>query len=135
VRVLNALVVDEIQDREDGGIDLIGLREDLFFDAVPVVLEALTLFVEVAVYPEDRGKPHGLDFRLIEGETGRVLKEVPLKFSIPLDHQRATAPLDPTLFELPFERFGVHFLDIMTDGEHDRRIVLNIFPREAYGEA
>lgn len=135
MRVLNALVVDEIQDRDDGGINLIGLREDLFFDAMPVILEALTLFVEVAIFPEDRGKPHSLEFRFIEAETGRVTKEIPLKFSIPLDHMRPTAPLDPTLFEIPFERFGAHFLDIMVDGEHDRRIVLNIFPREAYGEA
>jgi hypothetical protein len=135
VRVLNALVVDEIQDRDDGGINLIGLREDLYFDAVPVILEALSLFVEVAVYPEDRGKTHSLEFRLIEAETGRVIKEIPLRFPIPLDHMRPTAPLDPTLFEIPFERFGTHFLDILTDGEEDRRIVLSIFPREAYGEA
>lgn len=135
MRVLNALVVDEIRDRDDGGIDLIGLREDLYFDAVPVMLEALTLFVEVAIFPEDRGKSHTLEFRLVEAETGRVAKEIPLKFAIPLDHQRPTAPLDPTLFELPFERFGTHFLDIITDGEEDRRIILSIFPREAYGEA
>jgi hypothetical protein len=135
VRILNALVVDEIRDREDGGIDLVGLREDLYFDAVPVILETLTLFVELEITPADRGRRHTLEFRQVEAETGRVLKTIPLHFGIPPEHQRPTAPLDPTLFELPFENFGVYFLEIWVDGDPDRRIYLNALPRTAYGDA
>lgn len=130
MRVLNALIVDEIRDREDGGVDLIGLRSDLYFDSIPVILETLTLFVEVGLAPDDRGKPHQLEFRLVEAETERILRSAPLRVSIPLDHSRPTAPLDPTLFELPFERFGPHFLEIWTDGEPDRRILIPVLPRE-----
>ncbi|GAB4461285.1 MAG: hypothetical protein OHK0029_26380 [Armatimonadaceae bacterium] len=135
MRVLNALVIDEIRDREDGGIDLIGLREDLYFDAVPVILEALSLFVELEVAPADRGKRHTLEFRLIEADTGRTMHTASLQFMVPPDHPRPLAPLDPTLFELPFESFGAHFVELHVNSELHRRVYLNILPRTTAGES
>ena len=129
MRLLTALIVDEIRETEDGRVDLLGLREDLYFDAVPVLLERMTLFLELEVSPEDRGRRHALGFQL-SGDDDRVLKEVPIQFSIPPDYPRPTAPLDPTLFELPFERFGPHYLDIFVGGTHARRLYLTVRPRE-----
>lgn len=128
MRVANALVVDEIRDQEDGSVDLIGLREDLFFDEVPVILERLTLFVELELALDDRGKRHQLELRLAD-DTGKVLMSSALRFTLPPDHPRPIAPLDPTLFEVPFERFGLHFLDILLNGEHARRLVLSVQQR------
>lgn len=130
MRVVNALMVDEIRDREDGGVDLIGLREDLYFDAVPVILQTLTLFVEVGLTPEDRGRNHTLEFRLVEGATERVMRTASLRFTIAPNHPRPTAPLDPTLFELPFERFGPYYLEIWSNGEPDRRLMIQALQRE-----
>lgn len=128
MRLLNALVVDEIRDTEGGTVDLIGLREDLFFDQVPVILERLTLFIELEIAPEDRGVKHSFLFRLSD-TTGKTLKDVPVSFTVPPDYARPVAPLDPTFFEVPFERFGWHFIDIFTPSEHIRRIYLSILPR------
>lgn len=134
MRVLTALPVDEIKDHEDGRVDLLGLREDWFFDQVPVLLERLTVFVELEIAPADRGRKHTLVFQVAE-EGGKVLKAVPVSFGIPPDYPRPIAPLDPTLFEIPFERFGPHALDIFigNDGppyDHARRVYLSIQPRE-----
>jgi hypothetical protein len=129
LRVLNALIVDLIQQQDDGRVDLLGLREDYYFDAVPVMLNSMTLFIELEVSAEDRGKNHALLFRLID-ETGTALKEFPLRFTLPPDHPRPVAPLDPTLFEVPFAQFGMHFLDILVDGEHSRRLFLHVLPRD-----
>jgi len=89
----------------------------------------MTLFVELEVSPEDRGRRHALGFRLSDDDD-RVLKEVPIQFSVPPDYPRPTAPLDPTLFELPFERFGPYYLDIFVAGAHARRLYLTVRPRE-----
>jgi hypothetical protein len=128
MRLLTALVVDEIRENEDGRVDLLGLREDLYFDALPVILERLTLFLELEVSADDRGKDHTLGIRLSEA-TGRVLKELPLRFTVPAGFERPTAPLDPTLFELTFERFGPHQIDIFLAGEQVRHVYLSVLPR------
>jgi hypothetical protein len=129
MRLTNALIVDEIRDTESGTVDLIGLREDLYFDALPVVLERLTLFLELQIAPDDRGIKQSLLFRLSD-PNGKLLKEVPLSFTIPDGYNRPVAPLDPTLFEIPFEQWGWHFLDIFTTTEHARRLYLNVLPRD-----
>jgi hypothetical protein len=129
LRVVTALVIDDIKQHDDGRVDLLGLREDYYFDAVPVLLTSLSLFMELEVGPEDRGKRHHLLFRLID-ETGRAIKEFPVPFTMPPDYPRPIAPIDPTLFEIPFERFGPHYLDILVDGEHSRRLFLSILPRD-----
>ena len=133
MQLVTALVVDEIRDSatEEGRVDLIGLREDLFFDSVPILLEKLTLFLEVQVGVQDRGQKHRLGFRLSD-HSDKVLKESPISFAIPDEFPRMVAPLDPTLFELPFERFGPHYLDIFVNGDHQRRIYLSVLPRPDY---
>jgi hypothetical protein len=128
VRILTALVVDEIRETDDGRVDLLGLREDLYFDTLPVLLKHMTLFLEFEVAPEDSGQSHRLGVRLSEAN-GRVLKELPLRFTVPAGFDRPTAPLNPTLFELPFEQFGLHHLDIFVAGEHARRLYLTVLPR------
>lgn len=135
MQIVTALIVDEIRDseHEDGRVDLIGLRENLYFDELPVILERLTLFIEMQVGPNDRGRRHGLGFRLSD-HADKVLKEVPVNFALPENFPRMTAPLDPTLFELPFERYGPHYLDLFLDGEHQRRLYLNILPRPKNGD-
>ena len=75
MRILTALVVDEIRETEEGRVDLLGLREDLHFDTLPVVLERMTLFLEFEVAPEDinlhpdlrwkKGKPGGFGSSLL----------------------------------------------------------------------
>ena len=133
MQIVTALIVDEIRDSasEEGRVDLIGLREDLFFDSVPVVLERLTLFVEMQIGADDRGRKHRLGFRLSD-HSDKILKELPINFSLPEEFPRMTAPLDPTLFELPFERFGPHYLDMFVNGDHQRRIYLSVLPRPDY---
>ena len=131
MRVANALVVDEIRDRpDDGSVDLIGLREDLYFDDVPVVLEQLTLFIELEIGPNDRGTSHKIDIK-ISGPDGELISAAPIKFSLPADFPRPFAPLDPTLFDTTFKAFGPHALDIFVGGVHSRRLFLTVLPREA----
>lgn len=129
MRVNSALVVDEIRMHEDGRVDLLGLREELAFDQMPVILQSLSLFVELEITPEDRGRRHELELRLTDTE-GRVAKATPIRFEMPGDYDRPVAHLDPTLFDVTFHRFGPHFLDLIADGTPARRIYLNILPRE-----
>ena len=128
MRVANALVVDEIRDRADGSVDLIGLREDLYFDEVPVVLEQLTLFVEMEVGTSDRGAAHKINIK-ISGPDGETIVSAPIKFTLPPDFPRPFAPLDPTLFDTTFKQFGPHAVDIFVDETHSRRLFLTVLPR------
>ena len=129
MRVNAALVVDEIRMHDDGRVDLLGLREELYFDAVPVILQSLSLFVEMEITPEDHGRKHVLELRLSD-EDGRVSQATPIRFDIPPGYDRSTAHLDPTLFEVTFHRFGRHYLDLIADGVPDRRLYLTALPRE-----
>ena len=129
MRVANALIVDEIRDRPDGSVDLIGLREDLYFDTVPVILERLTLFIELEVGPSDRGQAHKLELR-VSGPDGQPIAMAPIKFTLPAHFPRPVAPLDPTLFDTTFRAFGPHALDIFVNGEQSRRVFLTVLPRD-----
>jgi len=129
MRVNSALVVDEIRMHDDGRVDLIGLREDLYFDVVPVILQSLSLFVEMEITPDDRGKKHVIEIRL-GNDDGKEAQATPIKFDIPADYDRPIAHLDPTLFEVTFHRFGPHYLDILCDGVPARRLFLNIALRD-----
>jgi hypothetical protein len=125
-----ALVVDEIKIHDDGRVDLLGLREELFFERVPVVLASLSLFVELEITTHDRGKKHILELRLIDDD-GRVAQAMPIQFEIPADYERPVAHVDPTLFEVTFHRFGPHYLDLLADGNLLRRVYLNAAPQES----
>ncbi|MBC8103726.1 MAG: hypothetical protein H7Z41_14220 [Cytophagales bacterium] len=129
MHVNSALVVDEIRLHDDGHVDLIGLREDLYFDQVPVILQSLSLFVELEITPEDRGGKHVLELRLLDHD-GRVAQATPIKFDIPKNYDRPTAHVDPTLFEVTFHQFGPHYLDLIADGVLARRLFLNVQQRD-----
>ena len=125
-----ALVVDEIREREDGSVDLVGLRTDLFFPTLPVLLERLSLFVDFEVEPADRGIRHNLFIRVVDPD-GKSLKESPLRFTLPPDYPRRNAPLDPTLFEVPFHQYGPHVIEIHLRGvERVFRLPLEVYPPE-----
>lgn len=133
MQVLNALVVDEIREETDGITSLIGLRDTLYFPQVPIILERLLLYIELEIAPEDRGRPHLLAVRVSRAD-GKMLKAVPIKFGVPDDYDLPTAPLDPTLFEITFDTYGLHVIDLfLSDGdtpapEHARRVYLNVLP-------
>lgn len=129
MRVANALIVDEIRDRPDGSVDLVGLREDLYFDTLPVILERLTLFIELEVGQSDRGASHKIEIR-ISGPDGVLIAAAPIKFTLPVNFPRPLAPLDPTLFDTTFKAFGPHALDIFVGGDFSRRVFLTVLPRE-----
>jgi hypothetical protein len=130
LHVNSALVVDEIKIHDDGQVDLLGLREDLYFDQVPVILQSLSLFVELEITPEDRGVKHVLELRLIDHD-GKVAQATPIKFDIPANYERPTAHVDPTLFEVTFNRFGPYYLDLITDNVLARRLYLSVRKRDA----
>ena len=133
MRVANALIVDEIRDRPDGSVDLIGLREDLYFDSVPVILERLTLFIELEIGSGDRGASHKIELR-ISGPDGGLIAAAPIKFTLPAGFPRPLAPLDPTLFDTTFREFGPHALDIFVGETHSRRVFLTVLPRDPAAE-
>lgn len=123
----SALIVDEIRERDDGSVDLIGLREDLYFDELPVVLERLTLFLETGLETADLGVRHQIDLRIVD-PAGQTLVATPVRFTLPPEYPRPTAPLDPTLFEITFRQFGPHAVEIGIGGSLVRRIPLNVLP-------
>jgi len=126
----SALVVDEIRESEDGRVDLIGLREELYFDALPVLLERLCLFLDFAVTRDDRGRRHELEIRVLDPDE-ELVQSAPIRFRLPPDYSRPTAPLDPTLFEVPFKRFGLHAVEIRIGDAIVRRLPLFILPRDS----
>ena len=130
MQILTALVVDEIRENEEGRVDLIGLRDILYFDAMPVILEKLSLFLELEVDGADRGKRHMIEIRVIDPD-GHMLKGIPIRFTLPLEHEGRTGPLDPTLFEVPFHRFGPHAVAIRIGEKVERHLSLRIAPRES----
>jgi hypothetical protein len=130
LHVSSALVVDEIRENEQGGVDLLGLREELYFDTLPVLLERLTLFLDLVVAPADRGARHAIDLSVID-PNGTVLKSIPIRFTLPADYPRPTAPLDPTLFEVPFQQFGPHTVEIQLGETTVRRLPLFILQRDS----
>lgn len=135
MQILNALVVDEIREDAEGVTSLVGLRDTLHFEQVPVILERLLMYLEVEIAPEDRGQPHILALRLSSAD-GKMLKAVPIKFGVPDDYDIPTAPLDPAIFEIKFEQFGLHVIDIFHSTadipapEHVRRVYLNVLPHD-----
>ncbi len=131
MEVINALWVDEIRKRPDGGVDLLGVFEDLYLDEIPVTLENLSLYVEVTFGPGDRGQRQTLQLHLTD-ETGQSAQEPShIRFGAPPldDYPRPSAPLDLALFEVTFRRFGAYQLDITVNGEPARRVYLYVHSR------
>jgi hypothetical protein len=133
MRLVAALMVDEIRRHPDGQVDLIGLFEDLYLDAVPAALESLTLYLELLVESDDLGRRHFLRLRLLGPNGGAVQAESRINFALPDDPELVgrAVPLDPTLFQLTLTAFGGHTLEILVDDalEPDRRLTLRVAPK------
>ena len=132
MEVTAALLVDEVKRHPDGRVDLLGLFEDIYVESVPFLLDNLSLFLDLEIGPEDKGKPHVLEVRLLGEDGAPVHPARIIRFDVPAGDQypRSTAQLDLIFPNVPFARFGVHYLDVLLDGRGARRVYLNIEPRE-----
>ena len=126
----SALVVDEIKKHPDGRVDLLGLFEDLYFESIPIILENLSLFLDIELATEDRGKRHALQFTLIGPDGAPTSDPWNIKFAVPglSEYPRNAVQLDPTLFSLTFPRFGPYAIEIhhVESGALLRRIPLHV---------
>jgi|GEM_PF-2380360 hypothetical protein len=132
MQVACALLIDEIRKHPDGRVDLLGLFEDIYLDSVPVTLESLSVFLDLEVAPEDKGKEHSLELSVTDPD-GMVSGEVTrVRFGIPPAEEfpRESAQLDLALFEVPFHRFGPHAVEIRTGGRLLRRLPLFVHPAQ-----
>lgn len=127
--ILNAHLIDDIRKHPDGRVDLIGLFEDLYLDALPVLLENLSLFVDLHLDPEDRGAARELELRVL-GPDLAVVQTSQIKFTVPpIDaYPRDTAQLDLALFEIPFHHYGPYRIDIASQGARLRSIPFRVLP-------
>lgn len=130
MEVTAALLVDEIKKHPDGRVDLLGLFEDIYVGSVPFALDNLSLFLDLELAPEDRGRKHVMEVHLLDADAGPVQPARIIKFDVPAedDYPRSTAQLDLIFPSVTFRRFGVHHLDIVLDGRRARRVYLSIQP-------
>ena len=128
MQITSALWVDEIRKHEDGRVDLLGLFEDIYLDEVPVTLESLSVFIDLEIAPEDRGRPHAIELRLTDDAGKPVQEPTKIRFSVPTEAEfpRPSAQLDLSLFQITFRRFGSHTLDILVDGAPARSLYLGV---------
>lgn len=134
MNVAAALLVDEVTKHPDGRVDLLGLFEEIYIERVPFALDNLSLFVDLELSPEDKGKRHTMEVRLSDGGgTEAVSLAQKITFDVPgeADYPRPTAQLDLIFPNVQFHRFGPHYLDIVLDGRIARRVYLGIQPRKA----
>jgi len=118
MQVITALLLDEVRKHPDGRVDLLGLFEDIYFDEVPITLESISLFVDLLLDDADKGRQHTILFALRD-EDGKALQEpTRVRFGVPPADQfpRSTAQLDMALFNVTFQRFGPHYIEIATEG-------------------
>ena len=128
MEVISALLVDEIKKHPDGRVDLLGLFEDIYVESVPFILDNLSLFVDLEIGPEDRGRRHAMEVHLLDEDGAPVQPARVIKFDMPGadDYPRSTAQLDLIFPNVTFRRFGVHHLDIVFDGRRARRVYLSV---------
>ncbi len=128
MEVTSALIVEEVKKHEDGRVDLLGLFEDIYVEHVPVTVDHFTLFLDLELAPEDKGRQHTMELRLIDAE-GRVVQP-PMKvtFDVPDEdlYPRSTAQLDLDFPDVTFKNFGVHYLQVLINGKTARRVYLSI---------
>lgn len=131
MRIASALLVDEIRKHSDGRVDLLGLFEDLYLDAVPATLESVQAYLELEFDAEDRGQRHELELQLLgpDGRPGQAPWTI--RFAVPAESAfpRGGAPLDLSLFALTFRAFGPHLLEIRHRGATLRRLPLYVSQR------
>jgi len=135
MQVVTALLIDEVQKHADGRVDLLGLFEDLYLDEVPVTLEAISLFVDLAISEPDRGIAHTLEFRLLD--PNGIAKQDPtrIRFTVPYENEfpRDSAQLDLALFNLTFHEYGKYAIEIRIGHELLRRIPLYVNSKDNLG--
>jgi hypothetical protein len=128
LRLTSALVVDEVKKHPNGQVDLLGLFEDLYFDTLPITLDSLSLFLDIELSSEDRGKKHELIFILIGPEDQPLGEPWQIKFTVPseAEYDRSSVQLDPTLFSLTFQKFGNYAIQIQHNSVVLRRLPLYV---------
>ena len=135
MQVITALLVDEVKKHPDGRVDLLGLFEDIYLDELPVRLDALSLFVDLALADADRGRTHTLEFRLVDAAGAARQEGSKVRFTIPplAEFGRDSAQLDLVLFEQTFHAFGTHYVEVRLGDAVLRRVPLYVNPREVDG--
>jgi hypothetical protein len=136
MQVITALLVDEVRKHPEGGVDLIGLFEDIYLDEVPVKLDNMSLFIDLALAPADKGVAHTLEFVLVSPDGSTRGEATKIRFGVPphAEFPRDSAQLDLVLFEQTFYSFGTHYVDIRKDGQVLRRIPLHVSSKSDFGE-
>jgi len=132
MEVTSALLVDQVVKHPDGRVDLLGLFEDVYVESVPVTLESLTLFLDLEIAPNDKGRPHRLELRLVDAAGTLVQPALRVGFDLPSadEYPRSTAQLDLDFADATFRCFGDHVIEVALDGETKRRVHLSLQPRE-----
>ena len=127
--ILNALLIDKLQRHADGGVDLLGLFEDMHFPSLPAAIESISLFVDIEFAGNDRGKSHALNLEIRDPE-GASIHQSTIKFAVPTvsEYPRDTAQLDLTMFTPTFHRHGLHTIEIRHDDNILRSLPLRILP-------
>jgi hypothetical protein len=135
VEVTSALIVEEIRKHPDGRVDLLGLFEDFYVTGVPVAIEIFMLFLDLELHPDDKGRPHVLELRLIDPDGRPVGPARPIRFDVPADadYPRSTAQLDLPFGDVTFTAFGPHRLEVVIDGRVARRLYLGVRPQQQRG--
>lgn len=130
LEVLSALLVDEVKKHPDGRVDLLGLFEDVYLPSVPVRLDHVVLFLDLAIGDADKGQRHDIEVHLLDADGKPTQPPLPIRFVVPANatYARSTAQLDLDLFELTFNRWGEHVFDVRINGVSKRRVFLGVHP-------
>jgi len=132
MQVLCALLIDEIRKHPDGRVDLLGLYEDIYLDQISVTLESISLFVDLEIYPEDKGREHSLELRVTDPDGTVVGDTTRIRFAVPPgdDFPRESAQLDLAMFNIALHRYGPHSVEIAAGGKLLRRLPLFVHPAQ-----
>ena len=136
MQVITALLVDEVKKHPEGGVDLLGLFEDIYLDEVPVKLESISLYVDLALDAADKGVSHTVEFRLIAPDGTAQGEPTKIRFAVPphSEFPRDSAQLDLVLFEQTFMTFGTYHIEIRRGEQVLRRVPLHVSAKTDLGD-
>lgn len=128
MKLLNALLLDNIVKHPDGRVDLLGLFEAIYFEQVPFILDSLSIFVEVEIETADRESRHTLELQMFTHDGKPASDPTTIQFMAPsaVEYPRSVAQLDLALFKVPFNAFGEYKLRVVLDGVPAREIPLEV---------
>lgn len=131
MQITAALLVEEVVKHPNGKVDLIGLYEDIYTEEAPVTVDNVCLFLDLQMTPDDRGRKHGMEVRLLDAEDQPVRAPFAISFDVPAeaDYPRSTAQLDLDFPDVTLPRFGAYVLEIVVNGQPTRRVPLTLQPR------